>query len=50
MSKARKRHRQPWWKRAHTSRQRAKAYVRRIRNGEVKLVRFDDLMRRCYPQ
>ena len=50
MSKARKRHLQPYWKRAHTGRQRAKSWLRRIRSGEIQIVRFDDVMREIYPK
>jgi hypothetical protein len=46
VSKARKRHRQPWWKRNKYNRQRAKYY----RRHPVPLVSFDTMMRALYPK
>lgn len=43
MSKARKRHRQPWWKRAHTVRK----WVRKMSRGPF--VSLDAKLREVYP-
>lgn len=50
MSKARKRHRQPWWKRAHTDRQSVKRWMRRVRSGEIKMVSFVSELQKIYPK
>lgn len=46
MSKARKRHRQPWWKRNWLNRKRRKREQLRPKQ----LVRFNDLMKLHYPK
>lgn len=49
MSKARKRHHQPWWKRKFSNRKKRKLYKRRLKRGEIRFTTFDAKLREVYP-